>query len=73
MVARDHAADDDRHPRRLERSLAHPRSEVAHVPLEGPAVGAALEVRSDHPLLELRELPVEQDGDLSTDPVADER
>ena len=58
---------------RLERRLAQRLRERAHLRLVRPAGSAALEMGGDHHALELRQLAVQTDGDLPTNPFTYER
>ena len=66
-------AEHHRNAHRLERRGAKLPRELGDRPLELAAVGTAVEMHSNHPLLELRELAVEHERDLATDALANER
>ena len=66
-------ADEHRLPQGLERRRAELLGELAYRLLELPAVGAAAEMRHEHPLLELGELVVEPQRDLPADALTHQR
>ena len=67
------AMDHNRSGHGLERGHAQRVREGAHLGLVSSAAGAALEMGGDHRALELRQLSVQTDGDLPTNPFTDER
>ena len=66
-------AEQHRNAHRLERRGAQLPRELGERPFELAALGTTVEMRGDHPLLELRELAVEHDRDLATDALANQR